>query len=116
MKKLLPLMALLVLTACGCCKTMDPITFAEIQCGDPICNIVDCAGCPYEICNGCDGEQQYVFLTREHLSRLAKKHTRYVITVCDGVVVDKCVSDEEYQRMFFIDRSSTFNEWNPSTR
>lgn len=110
-KLFLAIFILVLFGGCARCQTMDPCDFARIECGDSIDDIVQCAGCPYEICRGCDGQVKYVYTVRERPNRYVQERTHYVITVQDGLVVDKSICREEYQNMYRIDRDSTFDEW-----
>lgn len=103
MKKILTCLILAVIaTACCSTRTMDPCYFADIGLGDSINKVIRCAGNPYEVCCGCDGQRRFVFVTRNEVGPYVYQMNRYVLTVDDnGCVVDKCFEQEEYNDPYF---------------
>lgn len=97
------LLVLLLLVGCTQCL-IDPCYFAQVPIGEPIENVVDCVGCPYDICDNGYGEQRYIYINRWRGPHGFRRFRYYVFTVEDGIITDKCSTTEEHQKLFFEER------------
>ena len=93
MKKLLAFFVVSV-----CCLAHAPMmtraSFAEIQVGEPVADVIQKVGDPYTVNPQSDGTEEYEYIERIDLGTQTVEENRYFLVIKDGRVVSKSFNQQ----------------------